>query len=66
MVTINCYRRSQYGNERVFPTGTEGDAVKTLTRRGTLTPEDIEALSILGVTIKHLPELERVGVRMDQ
>lgn len=45
---IQYYKRSVYGRTEIIPTGEYADAIKTLTRRKTLTRDDVQALATLG------------------
>jgi len=50
--TIELQFRTVYGVERIYPVAPVGELVRKLTRRATLTVEDVETLSALGHSIK--------------
>lgn len=55
MATIQYFRRSVFGRIENMPTGEHENTIKTLTRRKTLTQEDIDALVSLGHTVEKVP-----------
>jgi hypothetical protein len=54
--TVKYYRRRSYGRIEDIAIGEHADAIKTLTRRKTLTPEDMDALRSLGCAIKKVED----------
>lgn len=53
---IKYYRRRAYGRAESIPTGDHAEAVKTLTRRKTLTDTDMQALRSLGCAMKKVKD----------
>ena len=54
--TIRYYRRRSYGRTEDIATGDYADAVRTLTRRKTLTPDDMTALRAIGCAMKKVKD----------
>lgn len=54
--TIQYYRRRSYGRTEDIATGDHADDVRTLTRRKTMTPEDMTALRALGCCIERVQD----------
>lgn len=54
MPEITYYRRSVYGRTETYLHGEYSEAIRTLTRRKTVTPEDMAAISALGFQTREI------------
>lgn len=56
---VEFYRKDWYGQEMIYPTGEQAEAVKTLTGRKTLREMDVWALRRLGLEVEEVPDPDR-------